>query len=225
MAAKGYLRYNREKKVLQLYNAEWRQLRMEKLKTKDRILLAALDLFSERGYDEASIDLIAESVGIKGPSIYAHFRGKEGILNSLIVMMEQKYNENFGSSANMDKIPESLIEFKEDCLRRIEFTMKDSQIQKVRRFCVKEQFRNAKIAALCSKHQLAGNREMYAMMLKKMMEKKLIRQFDADVLALEIVAPVTLMIEIADREPERFNEIWEQINIHLSHFIEVYGEK
>ena len=62
---------------------------MEKLKTKDKILLAALDLFSERGYDEASIDMIAEAVGIKGPSIYSHYKGKEDILNSLIVMMEQ----------------------------------------------------------------------------------------------------------------------------------------
>ena len=42
---------------------------------------------------------------------------------------------------------------------------------------------------------------------------------------MNIDKPKTLMIEIADREPERFNEIWEQINIHLSHFIEVYGEK
>ena len=34
---------------------------MERIKTKDRILLAALDLFSEKGYDQASIDLIAEA--------------------------------------------------------------------------------------------------------------------------------------------------------------------
>ena len=60
------------------------EIEMEKIKTKDKILLAALDLFSERGYDEASIDLIAEAVGIKGPSIYAHYKGKEDILDSLI---------------------------------------------------------------------------------------------------------------------------------------------
>ena len=78
---------------------------MGKIKTKEKILLAALDLFSERGYDEASIDMIAETVGIKGPSIYAHYKGKEDILNSLIVMMEQRYDENFGNVINLDKIP------------------------------------------------------------------------------------------------------------------------
>ena len=35
---------------------------MERIKTKDRILLAALDLFSEKGYDQTSIDLVAEAV-------------------------------------------------------------------------------------------------------------------------------------------------------------------
>ena len=47
---------------------------------------------------------------------------------------------------------------------------------------------------------------MYALMLDKLMEKKLIRRFDANLLALEIVAPVTVMIEIADREPDRTDE-------------------
>lgn len=196
---------------------------MERIKTKDKILLAALDLFAERGYDEASIDLIAEAVGIKGPSIYAHYKGKEDILNSLIVMMERRYDENFGNIFNMEKIPESLDEFKEDCLRRIEFTMNDTQIKKVRRFCNKEQYRDARIAALTSKHQLTVNREMYALMLEKMMEKKLVRKLDSRLLALELVAPVTLMVGIADREPDRISEMCTQIDAHLTHFIKIYG--
>lgn len=196
---------------------------MKKAKTKDKILLAALDLFSEKGYEDASIDLIAQAVGIKGPSIYAHYKGKEDILNSLIELMEQRYDENFGNKFNVERIPESLEEFKDDCLRRIEFTMKDTQIQKIRRFCVKEQYRDEKIAALTSKHQLTGNQEMYAVMLVKMMEKGLIQKFDPSLLALELVAPVTLLLEIADREPDRINEIRAQIDAHLSHFIKMYG--
>ena len=81
------------------------------------------------------------------------------------------------------------------------------------------------LAALTSKHQLTGNQEMYALMLEKMMGKNLIRRFDANLLALEIVAPVTVMIEIADREPDRTDEMWTQIGVHLSHFVEIYGMK
>lgn len=196
---------------------------MDQMKTRDKILLAALDLFSERGYDEASIDLIAEAVGIKGPSIYAHYKGKEDILNSLIAMMEQRYDENFGKIMNSDKIPESLDEFREDCLRHIEFIMRDTQIKKIRRFCAKEQYRDEKIAALTSKHQLTGNQEMYAFILEKMMDKGLIRRFDAKLLALELISPVTLLLGIADREPLRTNEMLTQMDAHLAHFIKVYG--
>lgn len=196
---------------------------MDQMKTRDKILLAALDLFSERGYDEASIDLIAEAVGIKGPSIYAHYKGKEDILNSLIAMMEQRYDENFGSIMSSDKIPESLEEFREDCLRHIEFIMRDTQIKKIRRFCAKEQYRDEKIAALTSKHQLTGNQEMYAFILEKMMDKGLIRRFDSRLLALELISPVTLLLGIADREPQRTNEMLTQMEEHLAHFIKVYG--
>lgn len=198
---------------------------MKKIGTKEKILLAALDLFSEKGYEEASIDLIAETVGIKGPSIYAHYAGKEDILNSLITMMEQRYDENFGNGSNLERIPDSLEEFKEDCLRRVKFTMEDTQIQKVRRFCTKEQYRNEKIAVLMTKHQLTGNQEMYALMLEKMMGKNLIRKMDAELLALELVAPVVVLVEMADREPDRKEEAWKQIDAHLSHFICVYGKE
>ena len=101
--------------------------------------------------------------------------------------------------------------------------MRDTQIKKVRRFCNKEQYRDEKIAALTSKHQLTGNQEMYALILEKMMEKKLIQKFDSRLLALELLSPVTLMLGIIDREPHRTDEMLSQIDAHLTHFIKVYG--
>lgn len=200
---------------------------MEKMKTRDRILMAALDLFSEKGYEETSIDMLAETVGIKGPSIYAHYRGKAAILDALIAQMEERYDKNFGNVANLQSIPDSLSEFQDECMRQVDFTMQDPQIQKVRKFCAIEQHRNKKIAALTSKHQLTGNQEMYAVILEKLMKKKLIRQNDPKLLALELVAPVTVMIEIADREPERTEEMRTQIKEHLSLFVQTYrlGDK
>ena len=47
--------------------------------TRDRILEEALRLFSEKGYDGTSVESIAEAVGIKAPSLYKHFKGKEDI--------------------------------------------------------------------------------------------------------------------------------------------------
>jgi AcrR family transcriptional regulator len=48
--------------------------------TAREIRRVALQMFSQRGYDGSSIRDIAEAVGIKGASLYNHFRSKEGIL-------------------------------------------------------------------------------------------------------------------------------------------------
>ncbi|AZN38637.1 TetR/AcrR family transcriptional regulator [Paenibacillus albus] len=52
--------------------------------TAIRIKQAALTLFAESGYEGVSLSEIAKSVGIKTPSIYAHFESKEQLLLELI---------------------------------------------------------------------------------------------------------------------------------------------
>ena len=78
------------------------------MQTKEKILNAALSLFAENGYDGTSVEQIAELVGIKAPSLYKHFKGKEDILNALIDIAEERYEENFGSEKHIGKIPDSL---------------------------------------------------------------------------------------------------------------------
>lgn len=51
---------------------------------RDRILEAALELFATQGYAGASMREIANAVGMRAPSLYNHFKGKEAILTALI---------------------------------------------------------------------------------------------------------------------------------------------
>ena len=59
--------------------------------TKQRILEAALDLFSDRGYETVSVEQLAARVGIKAPSLYKHFPSKQSILDSLIETISAQY--------------------------------------------------------------------------------------------------------------------------------------
>ena len=51
--------------------------------TRERICAAAFDLFGEKGYDGASMNELAERVGIAKPSIYNYFKSKEEVFRAL----------------------------------------------------------------------------------------------------------------------------------------------
>ena len=196
---------------------------MGKASTRDKILDAALTLFSEKGYDGVGVDLIGENAGIKGPSLYRHFKGKEDILNSLIEKVGAYYELNFGSENHIDRIPESMEELLTFSMERIRFTMHDEMLQKIRRILVIEQFRNPRIAELTSKHHMDGLQGMFQKIFEAMMKKKILKMDDAETMALEFVAPVSLLIHTYDRQPEREAEVTEKIKKHFEHFAKVYG--
>ncbi|WP_433944385.1 TetR/AcrR family transcriptional regulator [Paenibacillus sp. SN-8-1] len=60
---------------------------------KQRIQEAALAQFARDGYEGASLQKIAAGAGIKKPSIYAHFKGKEDLYMSVLsrVFREEKH--------------------------------------------------------------------------------------------------------------------------------------
>ena len=198
---------------------------MKDMTTKERILYAALDLFSEKGYDGVGVDLIAENAGLKGPSLYRHYKGKEDIFHSLIYMVESRYEEGFGLRNKRGESPESMDELIENAMGRIQFTMYDDVIRKTRRILAMEQFRSERMAELTTRYHLENPQKMYANIFTDMMKKGVLKQDNPESLALEFVSPVSLLIHMYDRQPEREAEILEKIRKHFEHFAKVYGEE
>ncbi|MCQ6561965.1 TetR/AcrR family transcriptional regulator [Paenibacillus mendelii] len=58
--------------------------------TATKLKLAALTLFTESGYEGTSMSQIAKAVGIKTPSIYAHFESKEHLFLTLVEFVIQE---------------------------------------------------------------------------------------------------------------------------------------
>ncbi|HET6506115.1 MAG TPA: TetR/AcrR family transcriptional regulator [Baekduia sp.] len=52
----------------------------------DEVLQAARQLLEERGHDGLRMRLLADRLGIKAPSLYAHFAGKRDMENALIAV-------------------------------------------------------------------------------------------------------------------------------------------
>lgn len=190
--------------------------------TKEKILDEALTLFSENGYDGTSVEQIAERVGIKAPSLYKHFKGKQDILNAIIDHAEERYEEYFGSAQHIGKLPEGREDFILTTMGRIKFTMHDPMIRKIRRLLVQEQFRSERLAEITTRHQLDGLLGIYTKIIKGMMNKGLFQEDNASLLATELTSPVVLLIAKADRQPQLEKEITESIKKHLRHFCDVY---
>ena len=195
------------------------------MSTKQRILDEALTLFAENGYDGTGVDLIAERVGIKGPSLYKHYKGKEEILNALIDVAEERYEEMFGSEKNIGKIPKDREEFIKVTMERISFTMRDPMIRKIRMLLVQEQFRNERISEVTTRHQLDGIQRMFAKIIKGMMDEGIVKNDDPELLAVELTAPAVLQIAKSDRQPQCEEECLECIERHLQHFCDTYMKK
>ena len=54
------------------------------VRSSDRILQSALELFSTKGYDATSVREICEAAGITKPTLYHFYGSKEGVYRALV---------------------------------------------------------------------------------------------------------------------------------------------
>ena len=191
--------------------------------TKERILAAALEMFSQNGYAGTNIRELTASLGMVKSSMYRHFAGKEDIWDTLLDEMISYYDARFGSAEHLPPVPDSLEGLVELTMGMVEFTVRDEKIVKTRKVLAIEQFRDQRARALATRHFLTGLTEMFARLFTGMMDKGLLRRDDPAMLALAYTAPISALIHLCDREPERTEEAIAQIDAFSRHFIRVYG--
>ena len=193
--------------------------------TKERILAAALDMFSQNGYSGTNIRELTASLGLVKSSMYRHFESKEAIWNALLDEMIAYYAERFGSAEHLPPVPESLEGLVQMTLRMADFTIHDEKIIKTRKLLAIEQFRDERARLLASKHFLTGLTDMFTPIFAAMMDRGLLRREDEKMLAFAYTAPISALIHLCDREPEKTEEAMAQIEAFSRHFVQTYGEK
>ena len=192
--------------------------------TKERILAAALELFSQNGYAGTNIRELSASLGLVKSGVYKHFESKEAIWDALMDEMVAYYGEHFGSPEHLPPVPDSTEELTEMTMRMVDFTVRDERVVMTRKVLTLEQFRDARARELATKHFLTGLTDMFTGIFAGMMEKGLLRKDDPSLLALAYTAPISALIHLCDREPEKTEEAMAQIRAFSRHFGKVYGE-
>ncbi|MEM5818999.1 MAG: TetR/AcrR family transcriptional regulator, partial [Desulfitobacterium hafniense] len=69
---------------------------------KNSIVLAALDEFEEKGFNDASIRAIAKNAGIATSNIYRYFNGKEELFNSIMEPVFKRFTDLIFSEFKVD---------------------------------------------------------------------------------------------------------------------------
>ena len=192
--------------------------------TKERILTAALELFSQKGYEGTNIRELAASLGLVKSGIYKHFESKEAIWNALLDRMIVYYGEHFGSPEHLPPVPDSPEDFVSMTMRMVNLTIHDEQIVKTRKVLTLEQYRDERARDLATKHFLTGLTEMFTPIFSGMMEKGLLRRDDPAMLAFAYATPISALIHLCDREPEKTEEAIARAEAFIGHFIKTYGK-
>ena len=60
---------------------------------REEILLATLELASEKGLGNVSLNMIADRIGIRKPSLYNHFASKEELVEAMYQFLREKAKE------------------------------------------------------------------------------------------------------------------------------------
>ena len=193
--------------------------------TKERILDAALEMFSQNGYAGTNIRELSASLGLVKSGFYKHFESKEAIWNTLLDRMIAYYADHFGSAEHLPPVPDSLEGLFTMTMQMVNFTVHDEKIIMTRKVLTLEQFRDVRARELATKHFLTGLTEMFTRIFTGLMEKGLLLRDDPKMLAFAYTAPISALIHLCDREPEKTEEAIARIEAFSRHFIRIYGKE
>ena len=193
--------------------------------TKERILAAALEMFSQNGYAGTNIRELSASLGLVKSGVYKHFESKEAIWNALLDQMIAYYGAHFGSPEHLPPVPDSLEGLATMTMQMVNFTVHDEKVIMTRKVLTLEQYRDVRARELATKHFLTGLTDIFTHIFAGMMEKGLLREDDPRMLAFSYTAPISALIHLCDREPEKTEEVMARVEAFSRHFVTVYGKK
>ena len=200
---------------------------MDRGNTKQAILEASLELFSVQGFEATSISQITNAVGIRKASLYSHFENKQAILDALVQeVMAQYAKHSLFARADWEKDAGSLPQTPDDAVQMIQgqirYILHDPAISRARKMLVIEQFQNRSLAKLQTKQNYSDVLGYFTGLIKCLIQKGVLAEDDPEIMAAQFCLPISVWINLCDREPEREQEVMELVERHIRQFFRRY---
>lgn len=78
-------------------------------RSNDRILLRALQLFSDKGYDATSVREICEAAGVTKPTLYHFYGSKEGVYRAIVEGALERFRRDMVRALQEGSLRERLV--------------------------------------------------------------------------------------------------------------------
>ena len=202
------------------------------MSTKEKILHEALNLFSEKGYSDVYVGDIAEAVGIKAPSLYKHFKGKQEIFDSCV----EKFSERMTQIRNellLPDTPRSDVSYKTADMERITefaiglfmFYLKDDIASKFRKMLMIERYRNPDLNRIYEELFVNGAVEYEEKIFAGLIADGVIKKEDPHIISVRFYSPIYYLLQKYDMWPEKEEEAKEELTAMIREFCDTYKGK
>lgn len=197
------------------------------MRTRDKIIFESLKLFSSKGYDGVSMREIAAAVGIKGASIYNHFKGKEDIFNAIFGEMTKRY-ENAAAIMKIPTEQEATVYLNTDENQLIQmaeglfaFFTEDEFAVLFRKLLISEQHKSPLAAKCLKKYYLEAPIQFQGRIFEGMQRCGAFQNYDASIMALHFYSPIYYILNKFDLgSPSK--DCMEELKKHIHWFCSIY---
>lgn len=133
--------------------------------TKEAILMTALRLFAQDGYEAVSVSQIAGALDMSKGALYKHYQNKRDIFDHIVARMEERDAERAGSfelpEGTLEQMKEkyqkvSLEKFFKYCKAQFAYWTEDEFAASFRKMLTLEQFRSEEMQALYQQYLVSG---------------------------------------------------------------------
>lgn len=155
--------------------------------TREEILNACIDLFSEQGFSAVSVRDITRRVGVNESTLYNHYTNKDEILDVIIEIFRREFGRAFTTDeSEMERLIAGATPraFLHHHMLGLKERLNDRVI-KIWRIIYLELFRNASVRAFYCGEALKASARYYEKAFGLMMDRGMIQRGNAKVLADE----------------------------------------
>lgn len=199
------------------------------MSTKERILNEALRLFSEKGYSDVYVGDIAEAVGIKAPSLYKHYKGKQEIFNSCVEIFYERMTQ-VRNGLFLPETPQSEVSYQTaDTNQIVEFAVglfmfywKDEVASRFRRILMIERYKNPELNKIYEDLFVNGAVQHEETILSVLIAAGIIKEEDPHIVALRFYTPIYYLLQKYDMHPEQEEKAKEELISMMREFCETY---